>query len=976
MDSPFKFLRRVRIHGGECDAVARALHHEAKIRSLPAVGGNVLSTTNERKSMSTKTYLLKRIAQTAVVALVGGLMSIVAAPASNAAVNSSISGSCIARADVGGVLQVNYKGDSTSTLKAYQSARTLAAGSASYALQTDVLQSHTDSSTTQYHFALSADTITSAIATVSYFVWADKGGASTFDTGLSSSSVADAIAVADSLATTIVCTVAGAPATFSWSATSATVKAEETYTVSITPKDANGVTTLLNTANDSISVTATTASSIEVGLQGGRPTNAAKTTFAEPGGIAVANGSGGYSDRNNVGGTIVRNLNYVKRADGPITGTATRLGLNYSSADAGATYQVSDSATAQTAKLESITSTGAFTVNVSGGAAGTITLTAAGQGTLAGMTSSAFTLTVTDAVYGTSYGFGTAAATGAAGFGIIEASTGWASGTPAITAPSKALGAGSLSASADIYVSTAKTSIPLTVQHTAGTFSYEVEAVTGYALPSGITAGTYSTTSATTGETNTTITFTTTAPVAGQRFDVTWAKDATTNITASFIYRTPGMVGSSLGSVTVSNSSDTKKVVVGGSPSALVTVRDEFGSLVNAASVNWSVAGRNPSLGGSLSKVATTSATGEASVSWTDADSTASLTTYPTDTLSVAVTAGNSGSYSTTVTSAYTYVATLTAGAVAVTTNAASTGVAANGSSTFTATVTSATGAALSGYPVTFSTDALAFATGTGAATTTAYTNTAGVATATIYAKTLGTSTVTVASGGVTTTKTFTVIASTARTIAVDAATASMAPGESKRVTATVKDAFGNVVKDASVTVKYVGTTGRVASVNGIAASTATTDVNGQVVIELTADSVGTGTLTVDIGTATAGGDVATSVLSNGTARPARVFEATTAVTVAGSSATVAAANAATAAADAAAEAIDAANAATDAANLSAEAADAATVAAEEARDAADAATAAVDELATQVATLMAALKAQITTLANTVAKIAKKVKA
>ena len=62
----------------------------------------------------------------------------------------------------------------------------------------------------------------------------------------------------------------------------------------------------------------------------------------------------------------------------------------------------------------------------------------------------------------------------------------------------------------------------------------------------------------------------------------------------------------------------------------------------------------------------------------------------------------------------------------------------------------------------------------------------------------------------------------------------------------------------------------------------------------------------------------------------------------------------------------DAANAATDAANL----------AAEEARDAADAATAAVEALATEVATLMAALKAQITTLANTVTKIAKKVKA
>jgi len=97
-----------------------------------------------------------------------------------------------------------------------------------------------------------------------------------------------------------------------------------------------------------------------------------------------------------------------------------------------------------------------------------------------------------------------------------------------------------------------------------------------------------------------------------------------------------------------------------------------------------------------------------------------------------------------------------------------------------------------------------------------------------------------------------------------------------------------------------------------------------------------------------------------------------TTATVGDDSATIAA----NAASDAAAEAIDAANAATDAANLAAEAADAATVAAEEARDAADAATAAVEALAAEVATLMAALKAQITTLANTVAKIAKKVKA
>jgi hypothetical protein len=99
--------------------------------------------------------------------------------------------------------------------------------------------------------------------------------------------------------------------------------------------------------------------------------------------------------------------------------------------------------------------------------------------------------------------------------------------------------------------------------------------------------------------------------------------------------------------------------------------------------------------------------------------------------------------------------------------------------------------------------------------------------------------------------------------------------------------------------------------------------------------------------------------------------------------AVTAAKDASDAATDAALEATDAAYAATDAANIAAEAADAATAAAEAATEAAnaakesaDAATAAVEELATSVAKLMAALQAQITTLAKVVAKIAVKVKA
>ena len=72
MSSPFKFLRRVRIHGGECGAVARALHHKAR-QSSPAVLENVLSTTSERKLMSKKTSF-KRLALAVVASLGLGVL--------------------------------------------------------------------------------------------------------------------------------------------------------------------------------------------------------------------------------------------------------------------------------------------------------------------------------------------------------------------------------------------------------------------------------------------------------------------------------------------------------------------------------------------------------------------------------------------------------------------------------------------------------------------------------------------------------------------------------------------------------------------------------------------------------------------------------------------------------------------------------------------------------------------------------------
>jgi hypothetical protein len=85
MNSPCKFLRRVRIHGGECGAVARALHHKVKGFSLCQADSRKAfgSTFNERKQMSTKTTL-KRIALVAVSALGFGLLSVMPASANNA----------------------------------------------------------------------------------------------------------------------------------------------------------------------------------------------------------------------------------------------------------------------------------------------------------------------------------------------------------------------------------------------------------------------------------------------------------------------------------------------------------------------------------------------------------------------------------------------------------------------------------------------------------------------------------------------------------------------------------------------------------------------------------------------------------------------------------------------------------------------------------------------------------------------------
>ena len=201
-------------------------------------------------------------------------------------------------------------------------------------------------------------------------------------------------------------------------------------------------------------------------------------------------------------------------------------------------------------------------------------------------------------------------------------------------------------------------------------------------------------------------------------------------------------------------------------------------------------------------------------------------------------------------------------------------------------------------------------------------------------------------------------------------------------VTATVKDRYGNVIPGVYV---YAKRTGSAYFGNGVSSTSGVTDKNGTVDFVVN----GSGSVTLQLGTssaasatygqsyAAAGYDVDAA---NGTAVTAYVAgTTTTAQKGLGGSLAPAGVNKVTVdvtgnsqasdAIDAANEATDAANAATDAANAAAEAADAATAAAQDAQ-------AAVAALASQVADLIAGIKAQITALTNLVIKIQKKVKA
>ena len=939
MTPKFKFLRRVRIHGGECGAVARALHHKVKGSSLyQADLGKSSGSTNERKQMSTKTTF-KRLALVVVAAMGFGVLTTVA-PATAAL-----------PADKTQVSAVSF-GDTT------QSSRATVA-------RVGVPTSNTinitvGSNTGVLAAAMEIDTFVNfksvpAGETVLGVAAASSGAPTLAATAVAAGSLATQAVTASVVAQSGVTppnlriAVGVGSAIFKGSSlpigtATWTPSVVGTYVLQAWVDDATA-------GNAAGNKDAAERSATKTVVVGGTPTTIVATVLNASAVVGAA--LPGTDD-----GTVIQVS--VKDAAGNLTSLLP-----------GESVGVTKSAGTGTISDASLT---AANFNVNGYAYVVISGTATQTGTFAFAASGFTATTVSHSVTGTlqnanpvSYTF-TQTTGVTAGSGIVTSiNTAQTIGTAdrAVTfATGKAVtlrvtSGSSASATSRVIAVSINDDYGIVTGDDIGTVNYNtsvsIDDTLGYGSITLPTAGLSD------GE-SITVTL----------FQATGAAGATILLTAANVAI----------SSTSTLSPATASVVTGGGIELTAQCLDQHSQAVANCAVAWSVSGRNATTT-PTQKLA--DANGYSTYTLTD---TSTSTTSLTSTVSATMTWGTSTN---TETASVTFGAGNAPATVTVTTSptktvatteseisTAATGPE-GGAVTLAFTVKDAAGTILVGTPVTFTADSANVSWKSSYLDTAnrqlVYTDSSGVAT-TYIAGWVAPSTVTVTAKAGTITATtkvnFVPTAAAARTIALSTS--------GGIVKATVKDRFGNPTKGATVNWSRVGT-GYFGS--GVSATTGTTDVNGEAEILF----IGDGTIKAELAVATyaqcddASGYVGTTATSGTGASlaPAGICSATSAVTGSKDSATKAADSATTAAeaaTDAAAEAIDAANAATDAANLAAEAADAATVAAEEARDAADAATAAVEELATQVATLMAALKAQITTLANTVAKIAKKVKA
>ena len=949
MTPSFKFLRRVRIHGGECGAVARALHHEAQKVALTQNEQSLISdekallrqadlkksfgsTFIERKQMSTKTSIKKRISLVVAIALGLGGLSIASAPVASAAlanpdnnhivaitVGSTTTGTAIARVNEAYTRQVTITTGS---------AFTAAESEARLNFQFTAVPGGTAYSTAVGSGAASSGTVT---ADVIETVAAGSSNGGLFSTASTAAAAVAAVTASTGTAPTKLVLAAGSgvasgdPARLIVGTTTSKVA-----TWSFTP-DASGVYKVLiwsdsaasgNTAGVFDSGEVSTTLTVTVG---GAPASieikAASSTAATTDTLTFGQGSDGAA-------FLVR----LKDAAGNVTvpnstesvtmsaNVGTLDDASFTNADFDMSGWAATNLNHSAAGIAVVTATPAGAISSLGAVSAQTTFTAAGEQVTSVEidNSTGHDVTADSSLSSGSVNFGTNQTS--LTFRVVKAVS-----SAAVAAVQIRDTSGIFTGRKNVY----------------WTLPVSIAAADDYGLITITTSG-----------------FTT----AGSTFQFI-ADDDGGDILLTMTSRTP-VVNAANSSI----SPATSQAVTGGSLTLTATAKDQFKNLINTAVVAWSVSGRNTTSGVTTQKL--TDANGISTYTVTD---TSTSTTSLTDTVAAAFTFNGTTVAAGSVTSAiitwgantvktveYTVTPTLDDATATSAIYTGYAGASASGRVTLTVLVTGSNGLALAGVPVTFATSnaKTGILVSSGVDYSSRYTGSDGKATTYVYGWTKGATTVTATAGGVSSTTiiNFTNAAADARYINTDI--------DGNIVKATVTDRFGNTVK--GVTVDFTRTGGGYFG-NGTTGTSGTTNSDGVVEVVVTPGATET-VVTASLSTTTytqakdpVGYVDLTAITSTGVGASFNTAgkASDTETVAAGTTPAVAAAEAAS---DAAAEAIDAANAATDAANLAAEAA--------------DAATAAVEELATQVATLMAALKAQITTLANTVAKIAKKVKA
>jgi hypothetical protein len=734
--------------------------------------------------------------------------------------------------------------------------------------------------------------------------------------------------------------------------------------LTVKPDVAGTYSVLVSATNGS---TATNPSySYEAGV--GVSTLVTFTTGGAPTTVTLTNVSGTHNIAGSYGTLVRVNLNGPLTGDEAIAVTTSAGNIAAATATGGVFTSVSPTAstTARLTKANFIN--GVAFVNVEMTAVSTTAVvTATGTGTLAAISATA---SVSSAAGATA----TLTATTFAGRAGTAVTTGWNLSTATATGTNV-----TIKSTATSSVIELKHADPGYTAADGGTIGYGYITVTdkGGALSGATAIGntlvfdkSYSATGTSAGTTYTTITLSHSA--LGTGTDTTYGytfDDAGSTVSTFTVGGATPTTSSSVGSVTVTPGN--ARVAAAGTMVLTATVKDQFNTAF-ATGVTTTIAGRN---GARTAEVQTASSTGVVTSSIVDAGT---ATSAATDTVTFTTTGGATGT-ATLTWGAYTVgTVTVTGGKTASDTykgqNLTSISTAAAGphgaSVAITATVKDSAGNVLAGVPVTFAVSSGLIQKTATIDYTTVYTGSLGTAVTRVIDWVEGTQTITATAGTVSGTDYLTWdqnTAASARTISGAA--------EGNKVTATVKDRFGNTVKGVTVTAStasgYFGSGSN--STTGVTASNGTVSffVNGatgatSVTLSLDKDTY---TESIDLVGEVGATAVTAAVAGTTTGTGASLAAAGVNSVVVSVDAVDAAAANASAATDAAAEATDAANAATDAANAAAEAADAATAAAQDAADA-------VAALSAQVASLISGLKSQLTALTNLVIKIQKKVKA